>query len=97
MKQFFFGLVACGLVAVLPAQAASVAVAKVADAATSKADEKGSVPAAKADETSSVPATTGDPSLCLDSMETVPDDDDLALMPVSVDGGCSVSRDTIST
>ncbi len=95
MKQFFFGLVACGLVIVLPAQAASVAAAKVADA-TSNADEKNSN-ADKADKKDSVPAATGDPSLCLDSMETVPDDDDLALMPVSVDGGCSVSTDTIST
>jgi hypothetical protein len=30
-------------------------------------------------------------------METVPDDDDLVPTPVSVDGGCSVSADTIST
>ena len=68
MKQFFFGLVACGLVAVLPAQAGNT-----------------------------VPAATSDPSLCLDSMETVPDDDDLVPTPASADGGCSVSADTIST
>jgi hypothetical protein len=30
-------------------------------------------------------------------METVPDDDDLVPTPASVDGGCSVSMDTIST
>jgi hypothetical protein len=30
-------------------------------------------------------------------METAPDDDDLVPMPASVDGGCSVSADTIST
>jgi hypothetical protein len=82
MKQFFFGLAACGLVAVLPAQAASVANAGVM--ATSNTDE-------------TVPAAAGDPSLCLDSMETVPDDDDLVPTPTSVDGGCSVSADTIST
>jgi hypothetical protein len=86
MKQFFFGLVACGLAAVLPAQAANVAAAKVAATVTSNTD--------KAD---SAPAAAGDPSLCLDSMETVPDDDDLVPTPVSVDGGCSVSTDTIST
>jgi hypothetical protein len=63
-----------------------VALAKVADAATSNADQTGSAPAANSD-----------PSLCLDSMETVPDDDDLVPTPASVDGGCSVSTDTIST
>jgi len=86
MKQFFFGLLACGLVAVLPAQAAHMAATKVADAATSDTDEKNSAPRAATE-----------PSLCLDSMETVPDDDDLALTPTSMDGGCSVSADTIST
>ena len=80
MKQFFFGLAACGLAAVLPAQAASVAAAKLV--ATSNTDET---------------AASSDPSLCLDSMETVPDDDDLVPTPASVDGGCSVSTDTIST
>jgi hypothetical protein len=30
-------------------------------------------------------------------METVPDDDDLVPTPTSVDGGCSVSQDTIAT
>ena len=84
MKQFFFGLFACGLVAVLPAQAAHMAATKVA--ATSDTDEKNSAPAAATE-----------PSLCLDSMETVPDDDDMALTPTSVEGGCSVSADTIST
>ena len=84
MKQFFFGLVACGLAAVLPAQAAGVAAAKAVAVVSS--DDKGSVPAA-----------TNDPSLCLDSMETVPDDDDLVPTPTSVDGGCSVSQDTIAT
>jgi dethiobiotin synthetase len=82
MKQFFFGLAACGLAAVLPAQAASVAAAKLV--ATSNTDETAA-------------AANSDPSLCLDSMETVPDDDDLAPTPASVDGGCSVSTDTIST
>ncbi len=84
MKQFFFGLVACGLVAVLPAQAAHVAGAQMADAVSSNTDE-------------TAPAAASDPSLCLDSMETVPDDDDLVPTPTSVDGGCSVSTDTIST
>ena len=79
MKQFFFGLAACGLTAVLPAQAASVTAAKVAISNTDDA------------------AANSDPSLCLDSMETVPDDDDLVPTPASVDGGCSVSADTIST
>ena len=74
------------MVAVLPAQAANVAAAKMAAAVTSNTD--------KAD---SARAAAGDPSLCLDSMETVPDDDDLVPTPVSVDGGCSVSTDTIST
>jgi hypothetical protein len=80
MKQFFFGLAACGLAAVLPVQVASVAVAEVGT--TSNTDEM---------------AANSDPSLCLDSMETVPDDDDLVPTPASVDGGCSVSMDTIST
>jgi hypothetical protein len=82
MKQFFFGLAACGLAAVLPAQAANVAAAKP-------------VAASSTDDT--VPAESGDPSLCLDSMETAPDDDDLVPTSASVDGGCSVSADTIST
>ena len=80
MKQFFFGFVACGLAAVLPAQAASVAAAKAV--AISNTDDA---------------AANSDSSLCLDSMETVPDDDDLVPTPASVDGGCSVSADTIST
>ena len=78
MKQFFFGLVAFGLV--LPAHATSVAVAQ-----------------AMAISSTDATAATSDPSPCLDSMETVPDDDDLVPTPASVDGGCSVSADTIST
>jgi hypothetical protein len=100
MKQFFFGLLACGLVAVLPAQAAGIAAAKVAEAATPNTDQAGSAPLANSDSSNTdqkAPARTNDPSLCLDSMETVPDDDDLVPTPVSVDGGCSVSADTIST
>jgi len=84
MKQFFLGLAACGLLAMPPAQASNVAGAKV-DAAASTTDATRSAPAAT------------DPSLCLDSMETVPDDDDLVPTPTSVDGGCSVSADTIAT
>ena len=103
MKQFLLGLAACGLVAVLPAQAASVAAVKVADAASSNIDDQGSAPAAatdpslNTDDKSSAPAATTVPSLCLDSMETVPDDDDLVPTPASADAGCSVSTDTIST
>jgi hypothetical protein len=101
MKQFFFGLVVGGLVAVLPAQAADVAREKAADAASSNTNKADSAPATAADpslstnQTDSGPAT--DPSLCLDSMETVPDDDDLVPTPTAMDGGCSVSTDTIST
>ena len=100
MKQFFFGLVVGGLVAVLPAQAADVAREKAADAA-SNTNQTDSAPATATDpsqntnQTDSVPAT--DPSLCLDSMETAPDDDDLVPTPTAMDGGCSVSGDTIST
>ena len=100
MKQFFFGLLASGLVAVLPAQAVSVAAAKVAEAATPNPDQAGAAPAANSDPSNTDQkgsAASRDPSLCLDSMETVPDDDDLVPMPISVDGGCSVSTDTIST
>jgi hypothetical protein len=100
MKQFFFGLAACGLAAVLPAEAANVARMNVADAATSNPDRADSAPAAadkKPDREDSAPARATDPSLCLDSMETVPDDDDLVPTPTAVDGGCSVSTDTIST
>ena len=74
MKQFFFGLLASGLVAVLPVQAEVLAAAKVADAATPDTDQP-------------APAANSDPSLCLDSMETVPDDDDLVPTPTAVDGG----------
>ena len=102
MKQFFFGLVVGGLVAVLPAQAADVAREKAADAASSNTNKADSAPATATDpsqqstnQTDSGPAT--DPSLCLDSMETVPDDDDLVPTPTAMDGGCSVSTDTIST
>ena len=82
MKQFFFGLAACGLAAMLPVQVFSAAAAKAV--AVSNRDN-------------TAPAASTDPSLCLDSMETAPDDDDLVPMPVSVDGGCSVSADTIAT
>ena len=101
MKQFFFGLLACGLAVVLPAQAAHVAVKKVVDAAASDTEEKNAAPTTapepslNTNQTESAPAT--DPSLCLDSMETVPDDDDLVPTPTAMDGGCSVSGDTIST
>lgn len=43
------------------------------------------------------PMAASDPSLCLDGMETVPDDDDLVPQPASVDGGCSVSDTPIAT
>jgi len=36
------------------------------------------------------------PSLCLDSMETVPEEDDLVPTEISVDGGCMVSETPIS-
>ncbi|HYS45259.1 MAG TPA: hypothetical protein VEM35_02400 [Rhizomicrobium sp.] len=41
-----------------------------------------------------VPAS--DPSLCLDSMETVPINDDLEPIPIAVDGGCQVPQAVIS-
>jgi hypothetical protein len=37
-----------------------------------------------------------DPSLCLDGMETVPIDDHLDPVPISVDGGCMVRQEPIS-
>ena len=36
------------------------------------------------------------PSLCLDSMETVPEEDDLVPTEISVDGGCMVSETPIA-
>jgi hypothetical protein len=36
------------------------------------------------------------PSLCLDGMETVPIEDDLAPIEISTDGGCMVSQTPIS-
>jgi hypothetical protein len=36
------------------------------------------------------------PSLCLDSMQTVPIEDDLLPTEISVDGGCMVSETPIS-
>jgi hypothetical protein len=83
MKQFFFGLVTCCLVAGLPVQSANMAAAQVEATAVSNTDE-------------AVPAATSDSSFCLDSMETVPGDD-LVPTPASADGGCSTSADTIST
>ncbi len=74
MKQFFFGLLACGLAAALPARGAT-----------------------DADMTGTAPAAASDPSLCLDSMETVPDDDDLVPTPAAVDGGCSIPEAPLST
>ena len=101
MKQFFFGLVVGGLVAVLPAQAADVAREKAADAASSNTNRTDSAPATVPDPSLNTnqtdSASTTEPSLCLDSMETVPDDDDLVPTPTAMDGGCSVSTDTIST
>ena len=59
------------------------------------------LPAQGADTTDTAPAkapvAATDPSLCLDSMETVPVDDDLVPQPVSVDGGCRVSETPIAT
>ena len=37
-----------------------------------------------------------DPSLCLDSMETVPVNDDLEPTPIAVDGGCMVTEAPVS-
>ena len=36
------------------------------------------------------------PSLCVDGMETVPAEDDLAPTEISVDGGCMLSETPIS-
>ena len=36
------------------------------------------------------------PSLCMDSMETVPIEDDLVPIEISVDGGCMVPETPIS-
>jgi hypothetical protein len=36
-----------------------------------------------------------DASLCLDSMETVPDDDDLVPTEVAVDGGCMLAPEAV--
>ena len=53
---------------------------------------------AQADETDMDTAISTDttPSLCLDSMETVPGEDDLVPTEISVDGGCMVSETPIS-
>jgi len=38
-----------------------------------------------------------DPSLCLDGMETVPDNDDLVPVPIATDEGCMIQpQDIIS-
>jgi hypothetical protein len=37
-----------------------------------------------------------EPSLCLDGMETVPFEDDLMPIEISVDGGCMLSETPIS-
>lgn len=37
-----------------------------------------------------------DPSLCLDSMETVPVNDDLQPIPIALDGACEIPRTVIS-
>jgi hypothetical protein len=37
-----------------------------------------------------------DPSLCVDSMETVPINDDLEPVPIAVDGGCMVTEGPVS-
>jgi hypothetical protein len=36
-----------------------------------------------------------DTALCLDSMETVPDGDDLVPTPVAVDGGCMLAPEAV--
>ena len=36
------------------------------------------------------------PSLCMDGMETAPEEDDLAPIEISVDGGCMVPQTPIS-
>ena len=85
MKQFFLGIMACGLLAVLPAQAASMNPTDTSATSVSQTDPD------------SDQATGSSPSLCVDSMETVPDDDDLVPTPASIDGGCSVPETPIST
>ena len=37
-----------------------------------------------------------DPSLCLDSMETVPVNDDLQPIPIALDGACEIPQTVIS-
>ena len=39
---------------------------------------------------------TSIPTLCMDSMETAPAEDDLVPIEISVDGGCMVSQTLIS-
>jgi hypothetical protein len=41
-------------------------------------------------------AASPEGSFCLDSMETVPIDDDLVPTPIAVDGGCMVSEAVVS-
>ena len=41
-------------------------------------------------------SSSSTPSLCLDSMETVPIEDDLLPTEISVDGGCMVAETPIS-
>jgi hypothetical protein len=87
MKQFFLGMMACGLLAVLPAQAASIAGVNPVDTSATSVSQT---------DPDSDQATGSSPSLCVDSMETVPDDDDLVPTPASMDGGCSVPETPIS-
>jgi hypothetical protein len=84
MKQFFFGLLACAVVA-LPAYGDDVV----------DPDTMGLGLMTR--EAAPPPASHDSSSLCLDSMETVPDDDDLAPMPASMDGSCSVPEAPIAT
>jgi hypothetical protein len=90
MKQIVYGILACGLVAVLPAQGATTAEG-LAGAGKASAAVSGN------DVSETGPTVGSDPSLCLDSMETVPDDDDLVPMPAAMDGGCSVPEAPLAT
>ena len=89
MKQIFFGLVtSIALAAAFPAYSADNSEGPMQDPRAQHENWKGQ---------DLIPPAMHDSSPCQDSMETIPDNDDVDPTPVAVDASCKVADRPIGT
>ena len=89
MKRIFFGLMTClAVAAALPAYSADNSRDSMQDPQARHENWKGQ---------DLIPPAMHDSSPCQDSMETIPDDDDLVPMPAAADASCKAADRPIGT